>query len=391
MRKLKIQYKLGETLFCLSDISQGEVGNTSVLDGGLVLFSSPNPKTWAQTGKQECNFFFMPLWKLEELMYCDVSTPTGNLIADRFFKYGGVVRYVWGSIHDVGEHEARLDELVDFAELHKNLGVSTWQNFPDRFVNLFVEETKDGEYLLSEKPAPRVASRYIASKLSNQYVREILDATSPLFGNPQPTAHGLLFEAIALKLLGVYHTSCRLEIKQLTHFKQPKIMPKELSEDQLFVLGDRTVDIVEFNHEGDALSAITADISKLVLTLPRSSTFAGFDAMLVWPGPKGKKMPVLFLLQVTMSLQHPLSDGGLALLQEFSNSKAFSKIIIMYIVPEGVYSNFNKQSLKTKKPSTAQLKMFGVAQYCMKILVNQPSRKRKQTPKPKGKSGSDTD
>jgi hypothetical protein len=127
VRLLEGQYKLGETLFLLSDISQGNVGGTALLDGGLALFSSPNPKTWAQTRKQQCKFFFMPLWKLEELMYCDPNTPTGQLIFDRFLKYEGIVRYVWGSEDDVKEHEDSMDERVDFAELHKDLQAASWE------------------------------------------------------------------------------------------------------------------------------------------------------------------------------------------------------------------------------------------------------------------------
>ena len=50
----------------------------------------------------------MPLWTLEELMYCDPNTPTGKLIEERFFKYGGLPRYVWGSEEDVKVHEGRL-------------------------------------------------------------------------------------------------------------------------------------------------------------------------------------------------------------------------------------------------------------------------------------------
>jgi hypothetical protein len=250
-----------------------------------------------------------------------------------------------------------------------------------------VEESKSGEYFLSGWPTPVVASRYIARKLADQYVRALLDKASPMFGSAQPTVHGLLFEAIALKLLGAHHMSCRLEIKQLTRYKKPKILPVDLKHDGLLVLGEKSADIVVFDHEGDALDAITADLSKLALGLPRSATFAGFDATLVWPDPPD--LPVLLLLQVTASLQHPLSDGGLELLGVFANSKQFSKIIIVYIVPKGVYAGFKKQELKADKPSKAQAKLFAVAQYCMKILPNQPSRKRKRSSSPEEESDSD--
>ena len=150
MKELRDQYELGETLFCLTDVSLGDTGGTEVLDGGLVLFSSPNPKTWAQGGKANCEFFFMPLWKLEELMYLDPNTPIGKLIEERFFKYGGLPRYVWGSEEDVKVQESRLNEPVNFAELNLQIKFATWATFPDRFVYLHVRETEDGKYLTTD-------------------------------------------------------------------------------------------------------------------------------------------------------------------------------------------------------------------------------------------------
>jgi hypothetical protein len=158
---------------------------------------------------------------------------------------------------------------------------------------------------------------YIARKLVDQYVRALLDTASPMFGSPQPTVYGLLFQAIALKLLGAHHMSCRPAIKHLPRFQKPKLLPEDLNNDGLLVLGEKSVDIVEFDHEGDALAAIAADLSKLAFGWPRSSTFAGFEGTLAVSAPP-PDLPVLLLLRVTRSLQHPLSGEGLDLLGVFT-------------------------------------------------------------------------
>ncbi|KAJ1391200.1 hypothetical protein B484DRAFT_439621, partial [Ochromonadaceae sp. CCMP2298] len=151
------QYKLGETLVCLTDASEGDIRGVEDMSGGLVLFSSPNPKTWASLGKQSCKYFFMPLWTLEELMYCDPSTPTGRLIEDRFFKYGGLARYVWGSEEDIDVHEDRLtdNESMDqlFERLQKKLREIKQLTRSEKQKSLSAELIEDGLFVLGEQPA----------------------------------------------------------------------------------------------------------------------------------------------------------------------------------------------------------------------------------------------
>jgi hypothetical protein len=73
-------------------------------------------------------------------------------------------------------------------------------------------------------------------------------------------------------------------------------------------------------------------------------------------------------------MEHPLSNKGLELLKDFSGSQHFSTIVIVYIVPDYVYERFEVQMLKREKTATPdERKSFNVAQYCMRILPNQPT------------------
>ena len=248
--------------------------------------------------------------------------------------------------------------------------------FPDRYIHLHVKKTEDGKYLTTEFPTPEIASVYVARKLADQYVQELLKSASPTFGKSSPSVFGLLFEAIVLKLLGSHHMSCRLEIRLLTGIrKKDETLSAELiktGKPNLLVLGEHPAHIVQFNNEVDVVAAITANLSTLTLGLPRSSTFAGFDATLVVPSLRSASLPVLILLQATTSMEHPLSNKGLELLKDFSGSQHFSTIVIVYIVPDYVYERFEVQMLKREKTATPdERKSFNVAQYCMRILPNQ--------------------
>ena len=162
-------------------------------------------------------------------MYCDQNTPTGELIEDRFFKYGGLARYVWGSETDVKVQESRLtSNKSKYAQLFEQMEdklTENWDQFPDRYIHLHVKKTEDGKYLMTEFPTPEIASAYVARKLADQYVQELLKSVSPTFGKSLPAVFGLLFEAISLKLLGSHHMSCRLEIRRLTQRSDVQFQP----------------------------------------------------------------------------------------------------------------------------------------------------------------------
>ncbi len=134
---------------------------------------------------------------------------------------------------------------------------------------------------------------------------------------------GPLFEAIVLKLLGSHHMSSRLEIRPLTGIrKKDETLSAELIKSgkprgAKQRRGADRAHIVQFNNEVDVVVANTANLSTPTLGLPRSSTFAGFDATLVVPSLRPASLPVLILLQATTSMEHPLSNKGLELLKDF--------------------------------------------------------------------------
>jgi hypothetical protein len=70
-------------------------------------------------------------------------------------------------------------------------------------------------------------------------------------------------------------------------------------------------------------------------------------------------------------------------LEDFAGSRHFSNIVILYIVPDYVYERFEVQKLKNKNPTSGEKKSFEVAQYCMRILPNQPTGQSKSAHRPR--------
>jgi hypothetical protein len=101
---------------------------------------------------------------------------------------------------------------------------------------------------------------------------------------------------------------------------------------------------------------------------PKSTTFAGFDAVLVFV-INGKK--VCFLLQVTMAKIHPLSQGGVDVLMQFNEDDY--DVYVVYIVPTNS-EDFKRQKLK-KDVKCAEWEK--IPQYCMTLDVHSPNKKQK--------------
>jgi len=99
---------------------------------------------------------------------------------------------------------------------------------------------------------------------------------------------------------------------------------------------------VDFNDEGEILTAVDTALAAdgaVVLALPRSTTFAGFDGIYAWK--EGTQKNAL-LLQVTRNLNHPLGKGGDEVLAAFS---AF-ELCIGYLVDPTIFEAYSAQSLK---------------------------------------------
>jgi len=107
-----LPYTLGQTLFVLADVAQGKSEALKKISCGLVVFTSPNEKSGKDLGKENTVFFFMPLWKEEELL-ARSSTVPGVDFRERFFRYGGVARAVWGSPSTVDRCERLLHPITD--------------------------------------------------------------------------------------------------------------------------------------------------------------------------------------------------------------------------------------------------------------------------------------
>jgi hypothetical protein len=371
---LQPEFKLGENFFCLSDVSKGNSDHCDVLDGGSIIFSSPNCETWQQGGKEKSQKFFLPLWEEAELCRSDTNS---HLFASRFLKFGGLVRYVWGSDEDCKVHEnERLNKETEFSDLKEELSKRDWAgpNFPHRYVYLHVKREEE-VYQFTEIPELSIGTRHIARKLAEKYVEELLEKTEPQWGMDHPPVYGLLFEAVALKLLSSYSDKLLIEIRNLKKTPnsrniKPPLFVSGVHPWQFNMPMPTDLNIVEFNAEHDVLEVMNDSLAsgQFGFGYPKSTTFAGFDAVLV-SDIKGKK--VCFLLQATMAKTHPLSRGGVHVLMQFV--EAGYEVYVVYIVPTNS-KDFKKQELK-KDVKCA--KWEKIPQYCMTLDVYSSNKKQK--------------
>jgi hypothetical protein len=368
---LQPEFTLGRNFFCLSDVSKGNSDCCDEMDGGSFIFSSPNCKTWQQGDKAGSQTFFLPLWEEKELCRFDTEE---KLFAIRFLKYGGLVRYVWGSDTDCETHESkRLNKETDFRTLNTELLLRDWAGacFPHRYVYLHVK--REGEvYQFTETPELSIGTRHIARKLAEKYVEELLETTEPQWGMDHPPVYGLLFEAVALKLLSSYSDKLRIEIRNLKKMSNSRnIKPPFISGKKhpwQFTMPPN-LNIVEFNAENDVLKVMNGSlVNGPGFGYPKSTTFAGFDAVLVFV-INGKK--VCFLFQATMAKIHPLSQGGAHVLMQFV--EAGYKVYVVYIVPTNS-KDFKRRELKKDVKCAGWKK---IPQYCMTLDVYSSNKKQK--------------
>lgn len=357
---LQPEFTLGRNFFCLSDVSKGNSDHCDEMDGGSLIFSSPNCETWKQGGKEKSQKFFLPLWEEAEL--CRFVT-NSHLFASRFLKFGGLVH----------ENE-RLNKETDFPKLHVEISKRDWAgpNFPHRYVYLHVKREEE-VHQFTEIPELSIGTRYIAKKLAEKYVAELLEKTEPQWGMDHPPVYGLLFEAVALKLFSSFPD--RVNIK-LLYLKEPK--SRSRNKKPPFVSGGHPwqftvppdLNIVEFNAEHDVLEVMNGSLAsgQSGFGYPKSTTFAGFDAVLVFV-IEGKK--VYFLFQATIAQTHPLSQGVANVLMQFVENGY--KVHVVYIVPTNS-KDFKKQELK-KDVKCAEWEK--IPQYCMTLDVYSSNKKQK--------------
>jgi hypothetical protein len=357
-------FTLGENFFGLSDVSKGNDDGCEVFTGGSIIFSSPNEKTWQQGGKANCVFFYMPLWEKEELCRFD---PKG-IFKERFDKYGGVARVVWGSVEDVKAHKDRLDEkLGDFSALQADIDSKSIWTKSHRFVYLQVQKDRDGNYLFNEGPTLIIPTRYLADLVAEKYVDRLIRSTDNLFDISHASVHGILFERVALLLIGSFAGQCAFHIHRST-----KGCKFPLFENKILEIPEN---LITKYFDADRFENIIDPNSESVLAIPNSNYFPGFDAALSFQDNSGK---YLALLQMTTADDHPLSKGGFEMLNRARTSThGFKKIIIIYVLPnKNKLSSFGLQKLKIGAGDTAFFD--DIPQVTMSIAIKSDGDARKK-------------
>jgi len=119
-------------------------------------------------------------------------------------------------------------------------------------------------------------------------VKTRLDRTNfQFFATAPPSVHGLLFEVVALELLLNWSQTTRFAISQLLHpgiKDHPPVPSAFKSRIHQGEFKFSTPTLVEFMNESDVVGAVKSALAshEVVLALPRSPYFAGFDGIYAW-------------------------------------------------------------------------------------------------------------
>jgi len=368
-------YELGKNAFFLADVSRGKVGVIEQIPTGLAVFTSPNESAWHEPSKQSTVILFMPLWKQEELLARRSSVP-GVDFGERFIKYGGLVRAVWGDDATVNELNSKLSTPLETQTIEA-LKASYFPQVQHKFVYLIVAENEKGEFQFDKgtdekkKPNPslEIGTRYIARLIAKSWVQKLVDkANYQFFAAAPPSVAGLVFEAVALELLLNYSQTTHFSISSL-YLDPPAALANVFTGDWQNHTGKfhpKPPTLVEFNNEGDVLTAVDTALAAdgaVVLALPRSTTFAGFDGIYAW---KEGTQKIALLLQVTRNRNHPLGNGGGKVLAAFS---AF-QLCIGYLVDPTIFDTFSNQLLEKDFKDKDNRNLFlKTPQICLKAVA----------------------
>lgn len=290
-------FQLRVNFFVLADVSGGSVQQIEIVPYGMAVFSAPQADVWRMQGKQSSV-------KHEEELLARPSK-TGADFSDRFLKYGGVVRVVWGDQSTVDTLENALSvgitETTDFA-----LRSNNFEDVEHKFVYLKVAETKEGRYDFRVKfgnPTLEFGTRYLARIAAKSLVdRRLGKAKYFLFSNaPRPVA-GRLFEAVALELLLNHSETTVFPIESLDGKEEKQTTPSlsNMIDNNKKQFKPSPPTLVNFRNEGDVIVAVTEALKahSHVLALPRSTEYAGCDGIYAWN--EGDQQKKAFLLQAAV-------------------------------------------------------------------------------------------
>jgi len=175
----------------------------------------------------------MPLWKQEELL-ARRSSVQGVDFGERFIKYGGLVRAVWGS-------DATLRELENMLRIPvepKTIELLKEASFPKvqhKFVHLNVAENK-GEYNfdvdqseLNPNPSLEIGTRYFARLIARSWVKNLDKTNYQFFAAAPPSVADLMLEAVTLELLLNHSQTTNFSVRSLC-LDPPAALVKEIGE-----------------------------------------------------------------------------------------------------------------------------------------------------------------
>lgn len=211
-------------------------------------------------------------------------------------------------------------------------------------------------------PAPKHVMRIAAKKVVAHLLAPNAKAS---FGLDHKTVSGVLFEEVSLILLTEYREFIMVKVRALNKSRllgNAKLVDKK----KLLLKTDLTRKDVNSASLPDEVERSTGGD----LVVPKTSNFPGLDAVLVLASTN-TKLDFWIYLQMTISLDHAVADGGVDMLVSLSikapqKARTKRQEALAFVVPGKLFKSFEEQNAKS---DDKQESLDKIPQYVMSISI----------------------
>jgi len=301
-----------------------------IVDATTVAFSSPNREHYTSIEKNNCLFYLLPLWDLDELLFVGQLINgylSDEVICANFAVAGGVPRTVFHphpdevrlSVDNAIGNQTRLDTLSSLCGTQ--ILDPKFEPITHKLLHFHVHPGFLSFHVAFASP---YVCEKVLSKLGDNQDQQcqlwLHDHTDAMYA----AMRGQIFEAYVLRLLA--QPSGPFKIKCLES-KSPDVGPFGAVRQS-----DGTYSMVHFTAPHP-----TCKFKKLVdakpdhLNIPTAKNRAAIDAL----------FSLLILLQITVSLDHGLKHKYVL---EILNELKLDAPFIVFVVPSDKFDAFQKQS-----------------------------------------------
>jgi hypothetical protein len=352
-------------LFYLADVSKGDTQalKDTLPAGKIVVFTSPNEKTYSEFGKSKLfsgHPLYMPLWRKPELAAAlqlrDID-PQSDFFQRRWTLYNGVPRAFL-------EHSyaARVKEALsgmDWTKATESVeAVNNTKQVKHRLLYYVVNKNLDGSYNFKEAQL-RWGSYYLLGQAADTYIQLLVSASTNLHFNPWNKigrgVQGDFLEAVAHRSICI---SKKLLLRRLGHTSKELFKGESPYE---FEFGGEEKEALEWTwcksvQETVQTIKLALQQKKNVYICFSDDQFPAVDAVLVLGA---FDIQHVLLLQMTINVQHGITGPAATkvykeLVQACKADNKNTIVSQVWVVGAGQFRVYPKQKI----PSAPVVKQY---------------------------------